>query len=386
MPLLGKPGDMRIPGWRYRLLSQRACCTALGCSAAVGYHVATQAKFLDSVSTDQWPKTRPTIIHTSAHNPHESKENSSEYPNESVESKDDDVALFEADDSAAWAAFSSRFATAQKSISSIPWTKLGDKIADRVLPEWVQALPDYVAKIRSEVDMSPDSLAFEIWGDAQDPVVNPNLALKATVRLGTALCPDEQAFIHRRKRFTTLALSKYLNVPEEEIDPQDVPTIAICGSGGGLRALVAGTSSYLSAQKAGLFDCATYTAGVSGSCWLQTLYNSTIGGRRHDHIIEHLKRRIGVHIAYPPSFLDLMTRAPTNKYLLSGPIEKLKGDPGAAFGIVDIYGMLLAARLLVPRDEISVNSHDLKLSDQRSYLDNGQNPLPIYSAVRYVFP
>ena len=58
------------------------------------------------------------------------------------------------------------------------------------------------------------------------------------------------------------------------------------------------------------------SAGVSGSCWLQTLYNSSLGGRRHDKVIEHLKRRIGVHIAYPPSFLDLCTRAPTNKFLL----------------------------------------------------------------------
>ena len=369
---------MKIPRWHYRWLSQRTFYTAFGCSVAVNWHAASQAKTLDSIS--QWPKTRPTIVH--AHKPNENKHDSSEHSKESVESRDDDIALFEADDSAAWAAFSAKFATAQQSISSISWSRLGDKIADQILPEWVQALPDYVTKIRTEVDMGPDSLALEIWDDAQDPTVNPNLALKATVRLGMALCPDEQAFVRRRKRFTTRALSKYLNVPEGEIDPHDVPTIAICGSGGGLRALVAGTSSYLSAQKAGLFDCATYTAGVSGSCWLQTLYNSTIGGRRHDHIIEHLKRRIGVHIAYPPSFLDLLTRAPTNKYLLSGPIEKLKGDPKAAFGVVDIYGMLLATRLLVPRDELSVNSRDLKLSDQRSYLDIGQNPLPIYSAVR----
>lgn len=65
-----------------------------------------------------------------------------------------------------------------------------------------------------------------------------------------------------------------------------------CGSGGGLRALVAGAASYLSAQE--VVDCATFTAGVSGSCWLQTLYNSSIGGCRFDKIIDHLKRRIGV--------------------------------------------------------------------------------------------
>ena len=82
----------------------------------------------------------------------------------------------------------------------------------------------------------------------------------------------------------------------------------------------------------------------------------------------------------------MLTRAPTNKYLLSGSVEKLKGDSNAEFGLVDVYGVLLAARLLVPRDGLSVLSEDLKLSNQRSYLSHGQNPLPIYSAVRHEIP
>lgn len=128
------------------------------------------------------------------------------------------------------------------------------------------------------------------------------------------------------------------------------------------------------------------SAGVSGSCWLQTLYNSSLGGRRHDKVIEHLKRRIGVHIAYPPSFLDLCTRSPTNKFLLAGSVERLKGDPQATFGLVDVYGLLLSSRLMIPRDELSVDDRDLKLSNQRLYISNGENPLPIYAAVRHEIP
>ena len=82
----------------------------------------------------------------------------------------------------------------------------------------------------------------------------------------------------------------------------------------------------------------------------------------------------------------MLTRAPTNKFLLSGPVEKLKGDPKSDFGLVDAYGLLLGARLLVPKDELSVHTEDLKLSNQRSYLSNGQNPLPIYAAVRHEIP
>jgi len=258
---------------------------------------------------------------------------------ESSANHHEDVPLFEDDDSAAWASVSSSFATAR---SAIHWASLGDKIAARIVPEWVHALPGYFTKLQNELDMAPGSLADEIWQEAQYPPFHPEIARSARVRVGKDLCAEELAFIRRRKRHTTRSLARYLDVPEAEIDPQDVPTIALCGSGGGLRALVAGASSYLSAQEAGLFDCATYSAGVSGSCWLQTLYYSSLGLRRHDKIIQHLKRRIGTHIAYPPAFLDLFTQAPTNKYLLSGSVEKLKGDPKANFGLVDVYGRYIS--------------------------------------------
>lgn len=54
-----------------------------------------------------------------------------------------------------------------------------------------------------------------------------------------------------------VALAKYLDVPEKDVHPEDVPTIAMVGSGGGLRALVAGTGSMLAAYEDGLFDCVT---------------------------------------------------------------------------------------------------------------------------------
>ena len=337
----------------------------------------------DSSNKTQWPTTRPLIASRS--HEHKKQEHGDEGPIP-ADSKDEEVPLFGDEDSAAWATFSSRFATMRDSITSFHWSGLADKIADQILPAWAQILPDYVAKLQREIEMAPGSLAEEIWQDAQDPDLHPNIKWDATVRISRDLCPDEIAFISQRKEYTRRALASYLEIPEAEVYPQDVPTIAMCGSGGGLRALVAGAASFLSSQEAGLFDCATYTAGVSGSCWLQTLYFSSLNGRRHGNIIEHLKRRIGVHIAYPPSFLELLTRAPTNKFLLSGPIEKLKGDPDAEFGLVDVYGVLLSSRLLVPRDELSVNNNDLKLSNQRSFLAEGAHPLPIYCAVRHEIP
>ncbi|KAI4277320.1 MAG: hypothetical protein LQ337_001861 [Flavoplaca oasis] len=301
--------------------------------------------------------------------------------------KDDDVPLFDADpDSGAWASLSARLSDAQTALSATKWSKVGETISDLILPNWASDLPGYFAKLQRELEMASGSLAEEIWQEAQDPLLNPEISRIAQVRISRELCTEEKLFQQRRKAYTTRALAKYLGIPEQDVEPEDVPTIAMCGSGGGLRALVAGTSSYLSAQEGGLYDCVTYTAGVSGSCWLQALYFSTLGKQNYATLLTHLKQRIGTHIAYPPSALSLLTAAPTNKFLLSGIVEKVKGNPTADFGLVDAYGVLLAARLFVPRGELGVDDRNLKVSNQQEYLKDGAHPLPIYTAVRHEIP
>ncbi|KAF2747781.1 phospholipase-like protein A2 [Sporormia fimetaria CBS 119925] len=285
------------------------------------------------------------------------------------------------DSSTPWYSFTTGLFSASTSLSSV-----GDTIADYVIPKWAKLLPALITKLQNELSMAPGTLAEEIWFEANDPESHPEITWDASVRVSNELCGEEKRFLQKRQTFTRRGLARYLDIPEDKIHPDDVPVIAMCGSGGGLRALVAGTASYLSAQEQGLFDCVTYTAGVSGSCWLQTLYYSNIAQGSHARLIRHLKNRLGVHIAYPPEALELMVSAPTNKYLLSGLIEKAKGTPGAEFGIVDIYGLLLAARLLVPKGELAVDEHDFKVSHQRRFTDDGSHPLPIYTAVRHEIP
>jgi phospholipase A2 len=284
-----------------------------------------------------------------------------------------------------WANIIQKFDGVKQTVGNAERIEL-DSIKKSIIPDWTSLLPVTVQKLQRELSMAPGSLAEEIWKEAHDPDVHPEILQEARVRVGNTLCDEELAFRGKRQQHAVKALASYLNIPEEDIHPDDVPIIAMCGSGGGLRALVAGTGSYLAAQEVGLWDCVTYTAGVSGSCWLQTLYHSSITGRDYNRLVDHLKNRLGVHIAFPPKALNLLTTAPTNKYLLSGLVEKLKGDPGADFGLVDIYGMLLAARLLVPKGELGVSHQDLKLSNQRYNLYNGAHPMPIYTAVRHEIP
>ncbi|CAI7678185.1 unnamed protein product [Penicillium manginii] len=290
------------------------------------------------------------------------------------------------DQASIWLNIVHKFENIKDNVVPGEWRDLRGNITNLIVPDWARLLPATAQKLQRELSLAPGSLADDIWKESQDPDINPEILQDAKVRVSDKLCAEEIEFRKQRQKHAVKALASYLGIAVEDIHPDDVPVIAMCGSGGGLRALVAGTGSYLAAQEEGLWDCVTYTAGVSGSCWLQTLYHSSITGRNFNKLVDHLKSRLGVHIAFPPTALDLLTTAPTNKFLLSGIVEKLKGDPAAEFGLVDIYGLLLASRLLVPRGELGVSDRDFKISNQRENLLNGAHPLPIYTAVRHEIP
>ncbi|KAJ4525254.1 hypothetical protein HRR83_000932 [Exophiala dermatitidis] len=379
---------------RLFLNASRLRQTALVAAACAGVHSLSRPKTvvkLDSPSDARVPQDDPLVSYArrKRRNGAQSEDRANVEIIGKPDSKTDRYAPgpeAEADDETAWVSFSRHFYNLQDAVTSVEWSAIPDKITDYVVPGWAKVLPEGIQKLQAELSMLPGSLADEIWQEAHDPELNPEILWGARVRVGDTLGEGELEFRRKRKEHVVKALAKYLDLNEADVHPDDVPTIAICGSGGGLRAMVAGTSSYLCAQDAGLFDCVTYMAGVSGSCWLQTLYFSSLAKQDLRTLLKHLKARLGTHIAFPPPALKLVTSAPTNKFILSGFIEKLKGDPGSSFGLVDIYSLLLAARLLVPHGDLDVHAEDLKLSNQRMYLENGENPLPIYTAVRHEIP
>ncbi|KAJ4165322.1 hypothetical protein LMH87_006958 [Akanthomyces muscarius] len=285
----------------------------------------------------------------------------------------------------AWSSFT-RGLEERSAAADKEWAAFSEKIVGFILPEWSRQMPGYIRKLQHELSDAPGSLAEDLWAEAHDSSVHPEIQYTAAVRVSDDLCPDEKEFLARRKKKTRKALAKYLDIDEKDIHPDDIPTIAMCGSGGGLRALIAGTGSLLAATEDGLFDCATYTAGVSGSCWLQLLYLTSFNKGSIPSLLEHLKARTSTHIAYPPVALQAFTSLPTSRPLLSGVIEKIRGDENADFGLVDIYGLLLGARFLVPRGELGVDDRDFKISNQREILKDGDRPLPIYTAVRHEIP
>ena len=367
----------------------------LGAAASYGLHSyvhKSQRTSFDSPNPTLWPQehdlvaqARLSVAQKENRYPVRGRKDGADSTTEKEESKTYTPKLGN-DDESAWAGFSNNVNGFRETLAEINWGGMGDKITDFILPTWARLLPEQVRKLQFELSMEPGTLADDIWQEAANVDINPEVAWDASVRISDDLCDDELIFQRKRRERLVPGLARYLGINENDIDAEDVPTIALCGSGGGLRALVAGTGSYLSAKEDGLFDCVTYTAGVSGSCWLQTLYHTSMGQQNFQKVSHHLKNRIGVHIAFPPAAFKLISSAPTNKHLLSGFVEKLKGDPGAEFGLVDIYGLLLGARLLVPKGELGVSDRDLKLSNQRAHLDEGAHPMPIYTAVRHEIP
>ena len=154
---------------RLKPFSSRLLCASLLYSSIPGSRDRSWAKIhAESSSTEPWDTEAPVITtprgqSQQRENARQPSSNDGPKAGDSVESRDDDFPLFEDEESAAWASFSSRFARVRESLTAIRWSSLGGKMADHVLPDWAQMLPDYVTKLQTEMGMGADSLAHIIW-------------------------------------------------------------------------------------------------------------------------------------------------------------------------------------------------------------------------------
>ncbi|KAI5310761.1 hypothetical protein KEM55_002504, partial [Ascosphaera atra] len=240
--------------------------------------------------------------------------------------------------------------------------------------------------LRTQLSDEEGSLANEIWKDAHDPHKNSSITHEANVRISDELCDEEKAFLEKRREKVRKAFAAYIGVPEEDVHIDDVPVIGTAISGGSLRAICANSGSLAAAQKDGLWDCITYTCGLSSGCWLQGLFYSSFIGQDFEALIRHLRGRLDIPTFYPPVLIDALIQDPTDKYLLCGLVEKMRETPNFDVGIVDIFGIYTAYKLFVPPDLRNLNQADLNLSMQKAYLQDGAHPLPLYAAARHEIP
>jgi len=193
---------------------------------------------------------------------------------------------------------------------------------------------------------------------------NPYKKISATVRCGNNLCEQEVRYLKKRRQHVKRSIEKIVG---HSIKDGNVPTISIVASGGGFRAMLA-TIGFLSAlEEAGLLDAVTYISSLSGSAWAVGSWFSS------GESIASLKKILLPHLA--PGLLPISSKE--IRYFVDMLLAKWAFDQPVT--TVDFYGALVGNRLLKHCGKLR---HRIYLSEQRSLLEDGKNPFPIYSAIR----
>lgn len=199
----------------------------------------------------------------------------------------------------------------------------------------------------------------------------------ATVRVSDDISSDEKNFVKKRLKVTRKALKKFLGV---DLPEKLVPTIHLCFSGGGYRAMIETVGFLSGAQKVGLLDAATYMSGLSGSTWAITPW--VLSGLSIDKYIPVLKKNINQK---PSSLIVKGVKIPSlSEYYDIGKhmIKKYTYDQPLNF--IDIYGALLGNMLFSDgiAEKHGKDKQTVGLTDMRKNIDDGKKyPLPILTAL-----
>lgn len=174
------------------------------------------------------------------------------------------------------------------------------------------------------------------------------------VRLSASLCAGEREYILQRKQVVAEALNSLgVNCTVEE-----VPHIAMLGSGGGQRAAVSLVGSLAQLSQDGLLNTVLYLGGVSGSTWsMAPLYSDP---QWSSHLNTH-------ETSLPSSQVD-------RDEVLSWLNETGQRED---FSLTDVWGVVTAVGIMKKWDT-------RKLSEEADR--NASNPYPIYGAIeKYCF-
>ncbi|RKO86594.1 acyl transferase/acyl hydrolase/lysophospholipase, partial [Blyttiomyces helicus] len=226
------------------------------------------------------------------------------------------------------------------------------------------------------------TLPDAIRANMADVKANPELERDAVVSRNNAIPAEELAFQASRKAFCRESFAKFIGVPVDDVHVDDIPVIAIGGSGGGMKAML-GTAGYLQGmEEEGLFDSVMYLSGVSGSCWtISTLY--TAAACSPTTLVSHFTKVLPYHPGDVRHIQSLLSPSPSTLVPLffGGLVQKrITNLPR---GVVDIYGALLALHF---GGDGNIDPEKMKLSHHAKWMDGGRAPMPIYTAVRHERP
>ncbi|XP_042562072.1 cytosolic phospholipase A2 zeta-like [Clupea harengus] len=211
------------------------------------------------------------------------------------------------------------------------------------------------------------------------------------VRLDFDIPSVEKDFLEKRKVVVGRALHKLLEL-SSPLQTDKVPLVGVVCSGGGTRAMTGAFGSLKGLQTLGILDAVSYITGVSGATWaMSTLYENAdwsqgdLGVVTEPMKVEMIKRYQDIlsteRLSYyreemgqkekdglPVSLIDMWGLA--IEHLIYGKV------------LQDTYGATTCTLTKTQNDTIlSYTKWDSTLSDQKRAVSEGQNPLPIYTAV-----
>lgn len=256
------------------------------------------------------------------------------------------------------------------------------------------AFPEAIQDIKIMSGLA--SLEARVKKELQDEKIFPEVAWTAEVRRGAGLCPQEASFLAKRKLKTRDAFAKYIGLNPEDVHPDDVPTIAFGGSGGGFRAMLGCLGYCEEMKRAGLWDCLAYVSGVSGSCWsLAAFY--TFGEGSMQRVIDHCKRRFSPYHPLSGEAIRTILSAPGGARTTLGPVIQ-KSRSGLQTVAMDLYSVFTTGWIFFQDDPMThpggtakkevagLQSGWYRWTSASKYTNDGSEPLPIMTAIRHERP
>ncbi|XP_048042750.1 cytosolic phospholipase A2 gamma-like [Megalobrama amblycephala] len=177
------------------------------------------------------------------------------------------------------------------------------------------------------------------------------------VRIEPSLNKNEAEFIDGRRKSVLQSLKKL----QIECTQDEVPNIALLGSGGGQRAMVALLGSLVQLQKTGLLDCILYLSGVSGSTWcMASVYQEPDWSTKLETVKDKIIQRLsGPEVSWTEAFDKL-------KHYYYGKDH---------FSLTDIWAVMVVTAFVKEIDEHT-------LTEQWSHQSkDGKVPFPIYTVI-----
>ena len=263
-----------------------------------------------------------------------------------------------------------------------------EEVDDRV-PSWVEELRQQLKDGKGESEL------FQVLHEATHrlAVMATRTSSPCVVTEGHAILKDEldhvDATAVRQKRSAALSrfLSENASSPSSDTGTS-APRVALCFSGGGVRAMI-GTMAYLTAfAKLGLVDASSYIAALSGSSWAVSAWY----GNRDDSS-NRLVRDDAQH-AKDPWVYGMKGQADWSdlkQHVCTTPMPSIGDDltmskavlhkvhMGRSLDLCDVWGLYLGYRFLKPAMDNHWSTDGL--SDTLHKIQQHQLPVPIITAV-----